>query len=240
MDVAILTSLCKLVLDGLAIVIIVILYIKTNNKREKEYEQERKKNESINKEIHDSYSQMIQDIVKGVNKHYLTYEESKELVQIDKQINNILNTILKSTEASRVGIVKYHNGNKDMTGKSFLKMSMTNEVVNIGIAPMMSDFKDIFRSLLSYWCHKVEEDKIYYIENPEKIKNIDTTMYQYLKTRNIGAEYGAVLEDYNKNAIGFLYVEYLDGKHFDINRINEAVNANLSQIQTLIAINGEV
>lgn len=39
-------------------------------------------------------------------------------------------------------------------------MSMTNEVVNMGVTSMMSEFKDMFRSLLAYWCHEIETKNI--------------------------------------------------------------------------------
>lgn len=240
MDIATLTALCKLLFDGLAVIIMIILFLKTNKKRQSEYDQERKEYKEMNKEIHDNYTAMIQDIVQGVSKRHLTFEESKGLIQIEKQINDAINLILKETNASRVCIVKYHNGNKDMTGKSFLKMSMTNEVVNIGIAPMMQDFKDIFRSLLSYWCHELEENEVCAIRNAEEVKDKDVTMYQYLVTRNIESKYGTVLKDNDGNIIGFICIEYLDKKDFDLKKINKSMEDNLPKIQTLVSLDGGV
>lgn len=238
MDIATLTALCKLLFDGLAVVIMIILFIKSNKKRQKEFDAERKEYQKMNDEIRDNYNAMIKDIVQGVTKRHLTYEESKGLIQIEKQINDIINEILKDTGASRVCIVKYHNGNKDMTGKSFLKMSMTNEVVNIGIAPMMADFRDIFRSLLSYWCHELEEHEICIIKDAEEIRDIDITMYQYLTTRHIESKYGTVLKDNDGNILGFICIEYLDKNHFDIDKINKTIQNNLPKIQTLVSIDG--
>ena len=238
MDIATLTTLCKLLFDGLAVIIMIFLFLKTNKKRQKEYDEERKEYQEMNKEIHDNYTAMIQDIVQGVTKKHLTFEESKGLIQIDKQINDTMNTILKETNASRVCIVKYHNGNKDMTGKSFLKMSMTNEVFNIGIAPMMQDFKDIFRSLLSYWCHELEQNEVCIIEDAENIKDKDVTMYQYLVTRNISSKYGTVLKDNGGNIIGFICIEYLDKDNFNLEKINKVMENNLPKIQTLVSIDG--
>ena len=42
MNVTLITSLCKLLGDGLFAVLIAILYVKDRNKRQKEYEEERK------------------------------------------------------------------------------------------------------------------------------------------------------------------------------------------------------
>ena len=42
MDIATLTTLCKLLFDGLAVVIMIILFLRNNKKRQEEYDQERK------------------------------------------------------------------------------------------------------------------------------------------------------------------------------------------------------
>ena len=47
-DVATLTALSKLLFDGLAILIVFILYIKGNQKRDKEYEAEREEQRKRN------------------------------------------------------------------------------------------------------------------------------------------------------------------------------------------------
>lgn len=229
LDVAALTSLTKLLFDGLAMLVIILLYIRTNNNREKERKEERER-----------YNQMVDDIITGVHNAHLTPNESKNIAYIEKQINDTLNTILKETDASRVSIVKYHNGNKDMTGKSFLKMSMTNEVINIGVASMMTSFKDIFRSFLAYWCHEVEENGYCIIEDTEDIKEQDITLYQYLKTINVQAKYGMALKDNYNNVIGILCIEFLDKDDFDVEKIKTSLDENFSKIETLIAVNGGV
>lgn len=239
-DVATLTALSKLLFDGLAILIVFILYIKGNQKRDKEYEAERKEQKKRNEELQENYNSMIQDIIKGVSKKHLTPVESKNISKIEKEINDIINQILLETGASRVCIVKYHNGNKDMTGKSFLKMSMTNEVVNLGVAPMMSDFRDLFRSLLAYWCHEIETKECCIISDTEDLKNIDITMYQYLTVRNIEAKYGMGLKDNDGNIIGFICIEYLNKSDFDLKKINNVMIKNFPRIETLVSLDGGV
>lgn len=239
-DVATLTALSKLLFDGLAILIVFILYIKGNQKRDKEYEAERKEQKKRNEELQENYNSMIQDIIKGVSKKHLTPVESKNLSKIEKEINDIINQILLETGASRVCIVKYHNGNKDMTGKSFLKMSMTNEVVNLGVAPMMSDFRDLFRSLLAYWCHEIETKECCIISDTEDLKDIDITMYQYLTVRNIEAKYGIGLKDNDGNIIGFICIEYLNKSDFDLKKINNVMIKDFPRIETLVSLDGGI
>lgn len=225
-DVATLTSLTKILFDGLAVLIIIFLYIKSTNEREKERKEDRKR-----------YNDIVNDIVNGVHNAHLTPSESKGIIKIEKQINEKLNKILQETEASRVSIVRYHNGSKDMTGKSFLKMSMTNEVINVGVASMMPNFKDIFRSFLTYWCHEIERNGVCVIQDTDNMQNEDIGLYQYFKTINVQAEYGVALQDGYGNVIGFLSVAFLDKDKFKIEKIEKSLDKNLPQIETLISIN---
>lgn len=249
MDVAVLSALVKLVGDGVFIVLIALLYIKDRNKRQEEYDSNRKilqKNyeeikkarESEYQSLIKNYNKIVGDIVNGVNTHHLTPEEGKSIAQIEKQINDIVKTMLKDTNASRVCIVKYHNGNKDMTGMSFLKMSMTNEAVNVGVAPLMPDFQSHFRSLLAFWCHKIDEVGECMIEDTEDLANVDVTMYEYLKTRNIEAKYGMSLRDTGGNVIGFICVEYLDKDDFNKEDVIEIVKNGRLKLETLTGLNG--
>lgn len=251
MDVAVITGLVKLVGDGLFAVIITLLYIMDKKKRDKEYKQEReilqndyetmKKNrEEEYKTISENYNNMVMDIINGINAHYLTPEEGKSIAQVEKQINDTVKIMLKDTNASRVGIVKYHNGMKDMTGTSFLKMSMTNEAVKIGVTPLMPDFQNHFRSLLAYWCHEIDINEECVIADTRDLIDEDATMYEYLTTRNIEASYGMALKDTRGNIIGFICVEYLDKYDFKENIVKEVIKSNKIKLETLIDLNGGV
>lgn len=236
MEIGTITALTKLLFDGLAILVILFLYVKNDKKRQQDYEDDRKEYKKRSEEEIQRYDKIIGDIIKGSYKHHLTPQEGHDIAQIEKQINDIINIILKETNASRVCIIKYHNGNKDMTGKSFLKMSMTNEVVNIGVAPMMAEFKDVFRSLLAYWCHEMEIHDYCYIKDVEDIKSKDMTMYQYLSTRNIEAKYGISLKDLSGNVIGFMCIEYLNKNDFNLENIYKSIKKNFPKIEALTTI----
>ena len=251
MDMAIITALVKLVGDGLFIVLIALLYIKDRNKRQKEYDEERKilqadyeeikKNrEQEYQNLSNSYNKIVKDIINGINKHHLTPEEGRSIAQVEKQINDTVKIMLKDTNASRVGIVKYHNGIKDMTGTSFLKMSMTNEAVKIGVTPLMPDFQNHFRSLLAYWCHEIDINGECTVKDTKELMDEDATMYEYLTTRNIEATYGMALKDSKSNIIGFICVEYLDKDDFNEIEVKNIVKGNQVKLETLIDLNGGV
>lgn len=228
-DIETISALAKLLGDGVAVIIIILLYIHTYKQLEEERKQDKNR-----------YEKIVDDVIDGVHNIHLTPSESKNIVYIEKQINDDLNVILKETGASRVSIIRYHNGNKDMTGKAFLKMSVTNEVLNMGVSSMMIHFKDVFRSFLAYWCHEIDEKGYCSISDIENIKDTDISLYQYLKTINVQASHAVALRDENNNVIGVLCIEYLDKNVFDIKKIEESLSENFAKIETLISVNGGV
>lgn len=237
MELTTLISLGKAIGDGIVLAIIVVLYLMDRKKRNKEQEEDREELKQEREEYKDSYKKLVKDIIDGVNGHHLTPKESKSIAQIEKKINESIQEILEKTKASRVCIIKYHNGQRDMTGKSFLKMSMTNEVLSMGVAPMMSHFKDLFRSYLAYWCHELEYNGECTIDDVNKMQNVDINTYEYLKTRNIEVVYGIALKDLEGNTIGFLCVEYLDKKDFEGNNTEEIVKQSTKKIEALMTLN---
>lgn len=238
MDLTALISIAKAIGDGIVLAIIVVLYLLDRRNRNKEHDENRNILEEERKEFKDDYKKLVGDIIDGVNGHHLTPQESKSVAQIEKKINDTIQEILEQTKASRVCIVKYHNGQRDMTGMAFLKMSMTNEVVNRGVAPLMGDFKDLFRSYLAYWCHELEIKGKCVIQDTNEMQNIDINMYEYLKTRNIEAKYGLALTNLEGDIIGFICVEYLDKKDFDLKKIEATLEKQGKKIETLITLNG--
>lgn len=238
MDLTALISIAKAIGDGIVLAIIVVLYLLDRRNRNKEHDENRNILEEERKEFKDDYKKLVEDIIDGVNGHHLTPQESKSVAQIEKKINDTIQEILEQTKASRVCVVKYHNGQRDMTGMAFLKMSMTNEVVNRGVAPLMGDFKDLFRSYLAYWCHELEIKGKCVIQDTNEMQNVDINMYEYLKTRNIEAKYGLALTNLEGDIIGFICVEYLDKKDFDLEKIEATLEKQGKKIETLITLNG--
>lgn len=238
MDLTALISIAKAIGDGIVLAIIVVLYLLDRRNRNKEHDENRNILEEERKEFKDDYKKLVGDIIDGVNGHHLTPQESKSVAQIEKKINDTIQEILEQTKASRVCIVKYHNGQRDMTGMAFLKMSMTNEVVNRGVAPLMGDFKDLFRSYLAYWCHELEIKGKCVIQDTNEMQNVDINMYEYLKTRNIEAKYGLALTNLEGDIIGFICVEYLDKEDFDLKKIEMTLEKQGKKIEALMTLNG--
>ena len=109
--------------------------------------------------------ELINTIITGVTTHVPTPEENDKLTKVSEEIDHTLQNILIETGASRVSLVQYHNGGKGVNRQSFLKMSITNEQVQLGVKPFISEFKDQFRSVLAYFVKQLNDTDYCYIDN---------------------------------------------------------------------------
>ena len=132
---------------------------------------------------------LINNIVQGVTSHVPSSEENVKLTRITEEIDKTLQQILIFTNADRVDLVQYHNGGKGVNRQSFLKMSMTNEQVKVGVKPFMSEFKDQFRSVIAYITRSLNETGYCYINDAEEMKTVDAGTYEFLLNRGIESKY---------------------------------------------------
>lgn len=78
-------------------------------------------------------------------------------------------------------------------------MSMTNEQVQLGVKPVIQDFKDQFRSVLAYFTKELSNSGKCYIKDLEELQNIDPNMYEFLKDRGLQSKFGLAI--HNKEGI---------------------------------------
>ena len=142
------------------------------------------------------------------NPHVLTEEEDSIAAKIDKSINSYLQSIVQELGPNRAVVARYHNGGRDMSGISFLKLSITNEQVSPDTAPIIGDFQAQFRSVASYICDKLEEEGKCYIDDLETIKKVDSGTYELLKLRDGQSCYAIALKSRSGYVIGGLMVTY--------------------------------
>lgn len=140
--------------------------------------------------------------------HVLTEEEDQTAAEIDKTINTYLQQAITDLGASRVLVARYHNGGKDMNSISFLKVSVTNEQVNHGCQPCISDFQNQFRSMVGYPISEIDRTGHCLISDIEQIKNKDIGTYELLKARGVRSAYCYKLTNLTGYIIGTVFVLY--------------------------------
>jgi len=193
-------------------------------------EQNKQNQEMLQKQL----SELSSSVIKGVTGHVLPDDENNSLSKIESDINDCLKRALNKTGSSRVCLVRFHNGGRDMNGLSFLKMSMTNESVKLGLSSLMPEFQNMFRSFFSYLCEKLVEEGHCYVDNINILKDVDTTMYEFLYSRDIKSIYSIPILNKNNTVIGFIYIECANNTEVDRAQVEECLHDKKIKIETLL------
>lgn len=164
----------------------------------------------------------------------ITPEKYSNSVEIDKEINLNLDKLREITHCARASLVTFHNGGKDLSGLSFLKMSMRNESTAPSIKPLQPDFQNVFRNTLAYWCNQISETGHCYIIDTEELKDVDNNFYDFLSTRGIVAKYGvSIMNDYNQ-LIGFICIEYTNVPDVQFSQIKYELVEKKNKIEAIL------
>ena len=191
-------SIAKAIADlGILVVIagIFLWLVIKNNKKQEEF------NEKLFKAILDQ----IKNCSGG---HVLTPEEDTVAIKIDKALASYLQTAVTDLGASRAFIARYHNGGKDMNSISFLKVSITNEAVNRGYKPIMSDFQNQFRAMVGYPINLIDTTGHCIVRNLDEIKDADIGTYELLKARKVRSFYCHKITNEDGYVVGALCILY--------------------------------
>jgi hypothetical protein len=193
-------------------------------------------NESYHKQLIEQFNIMVNKVINGVVNHTMTPEENTKITQITEKIDSNLQNMLIETGASRASLIQFHNGGRGINKQGFLKMSMTNEQVQLGVRPIMSEFKDQFRSVLGYAMKEMNENGYCYIQDCEDIQNLDVSMYEFLKDRGVQSYYCYSIKNQDNLIIGFLCLEYLDRDKSNLDLIIKTFNDNHTVMETLLSL----
>lgn len=233
--VAVIKAVCEvgvLLLCSAVVIWQVINDRERQSKRNSEYDSI---TQNIIEKLGEQNDLMLQQIIQKVDSgHIITSEEDKDISKVEKELEIYLSQILKETNANRVSLFRYHNGGKDYNGRSFLRMSMTNEVVKGGTALMQNQSQNLFRSMFFCLIHSLEDNGYDYIEDIETIKEQDTGFYSYLKDFDINAKYSIALYNSCKNIIGFLSIDFSNKSDVDIDIVKECLQDKKIKVETLL------
>lgn len=223
--------------------------IEMENKRQARYDEmldnlEKKTDDLYNllvekeKRADEKYDNLLHDFLNEMRKpHILTEEENDRMTKIDEDIDVLLEKALNANNASRVHLVKYHNGGNDMLGNSILKMSMSNEKCAAGVAHIMNSFQNQLRSAFTYWIKELNEKGYCYIEDAESMDGVDNSIYQYMKQTGVKAKYGiAIKNDKTGAVIGYLCIDFSSKDNVNIDQIESCLRDKKNKIETLLTI----
>lgn len=195
-----------------------------------------KQNDDLVNQLAKNNEIMMNEMVHKVITHTPTAEENEKQTNISENIDKCLQQILVETKASRADLVQYHNGGRGVNKQSFLKMSMTNEQIQLGVKSFMSEFKDQFRSVLAWFIKELNDKGFCYVKDVEEIKDVDVGMYEFMINRGLHSKFGIAIKGSEDYVIGFVCIEYLEKEDIDVNKIDRILKKYQSTIQALLTL----
>lgn len=223
-------SIVKLITDaGVSVAcsaVLIFVFWKIIEKELKESEDARKASEEQNKKI-------LEKLL-DYTPYAITPKKYDENVIIDREINDVLTRLKDSLNPSRAYLVTFHNGGKDLSGLSFLKMSMRNEVTGPSIKPMQSEFQNVFRNTLSYWCNELAEKGFCYVDDYKVLEQVDRSFYDFMDSRGVTSLYGKAIMSHDNHIIGFVGIEYMGTPEVSLDRIEHCLNDKKMKIETIL------
>lgn len=184
------------------------IFLWQNNKDRKNHSSESSKLfETLLQQYEQTFNKMLNSL--NLGGHVLTEEEDREALQIDRAIDDYLKQMIINTKATRAFVVRYHNGGRDMAAVPFLKCSITNEITNAGVKPIMSEFQNQFRSIMAGVCDEIDRKGYSYITQTERSELIDPATIELMKDRGIREMYCRALRNSNNYIIGLIAVTFM-------------------------------
>lgn len=244
---------------GLCAVLMIIMFYKSFKHQQDNQDKDKEVVNKKDKYLQDSHEELLKTIQKQndelvnqmaknneiimskfvdkVTTHVPSPEENAKQTNISENIDKCLQQILVETKASRADLVQYHNGGRGINKQSFLKMSMTNEQIQLGVKSFMPEFRDQFRSVLAWFVKELNEKGYCYIKDVEDMKDIDAGMYEFMINRGIYSKFGIAIKGSEDYVIGFICLEYLHKEeHLDLEKINNVLQSYRNTIQALLTL----
>lgn len=122
-----------------------------------------------------SYTLINKKIIHNKQKKHA--ESLQQRKKVDSLLKSTLNSILNKLGASRAMICEYHNGGCNLSGLSFLHISVTAEVTTYRTPTVSEKYTNIMASRLREVIDEVEEKGMVYIED---LNNVGDS-YQFLQ-----------------------------------------------------------
>lgn len=142
---------------------------------------------------------------------------------INIEITNRLEKVKEYLIADRVQIYDFHNGGHYANGRSALKTSCSYEVVRVGVKGHQKELQAVPLTCIPKFVRTLLNNNELKVNDLEEIKSTMPATYQIKKEQDIQSFYDIILENKNKEPIGFLAIQYskTDCVNFNQEEMNE-------------------
>lgn len=127
---------------------------------------------------------------------------------INIEITNRLEKVKEYLIADRVQIYDFHNGGHYANGRSALKTSCSYEVVRVGVKGHQKELQAVPLTCIPKFVRTLLNNNELKVNDLEEIKSTMPATYQIKKEQDIQSFYDIILENKNKEPIGFLAIQY--------------------------------
>lgn len=132
----------------------------------------------------------------------------KKAVGINIEITNRLEKVKEYLMADRVQIYDFHNGGHYANGRSALKTSCSFEVVRVGVKGHQKELQAVPLTCIPKFVRTLLNNNELKVDDLEQIKTDMPATYQLKKEQDIHSFYDIILQNKNKEPIGFLAIQY--------------------------------
>jgi hypothetical protein len=128
--------------------------------------------------------------------------------QLHSNVMTALEFMRSETEADRVYILEFHNGEHYFSGRSQQKFSCTYEVVNEGISREVQNLQNIRISSMHYLIKDVVEENTFICKDSDKFCE-DLSFRSLMEARGIKSMFARPIKTLNGKIIGVLVMDFV-------------------------------
>ena len=146
-------------------------------------------------------------LLKGTKSKTTKY---KNTTKDEELIVKKLEHLLEKYKADRAWIAEFHNGERNYSGKSFQKFSVTYEQVVRGVSVEALNTQSIPTSIFVRFFNELITKGVYYLKDVKNIPNKDfigLALENFLEARSITSFLSVAIKDINNNFVGILCMD---------------------------------
>lgn len=192
------------------LIYLVISFHKQNKDMEAKMAEQDKKQDEREEKQREETTKLYERLLKGVTAPQIhTSEEEEDNRNVNNFIDEQLSCLLSENKANRAYVFMYHNGGKDMMGRSFQKMSITNEAVDANTVSIMNSYQNVPRSMFPTLYKTLVSQDMFAVKSTEEIKDSDPVLYQMLVSHNVHKAFFHGIKRVDGVVTGFVVIEYV-------------------------------
>lgn len=148
-----------------------------------------------------------------MNHEDIQKDKHKELIdmrlEVNNSIKNVIETFRNETDCDRVYIFEYHNGESNLNGLPFAKISATYEILKQGVLSHKARLQSIPSGLILDFNQTILKESIISVQHVEEYKLKDPVGYSVIMRPDCKSFYVTVIYNAKGYPIGFIGMDYI-------------------------------